>query len=63
VASSYFRRINLGEVFRFDKMPVLQAVRRDCFLMYAGAAGICGGSLCQWVVERKTGSAGRYDHL
>ena len=58
------RRINLGEVFRFDKMPVLQAVRRYLFfLMYAGAAGICGGFLCQWVVERETGSAGRYDHL
>ena len=34
-----------------------------CCLMYAGAAGICGGFLCQWVVERETGSAGRYDHL
>jgi hypothetical protein len=42
------RRINLGEVFRFDKMPVLQAVRRYLFfLMYAVAAGICGGFLCR----------------
>ena len=30
------RRINLGEVFRFDKMPVLQAVRRDLFFDVRG---------------------------
>ena len=57
------RRINLGEVFRFDKMPSFRPSAGICFLMYAGAAGICGGFLCQWVVERETGSAGRYDHL
>jgi hypothetical protein len=36
VASLVLRRINLGEVFRFDKMPVLQAVRRDLFFDVRG---------------------------
>jgi membrane protease YdiL (CAAX protease family) len=35
VASSYFV-VSLGEVFRFDKMPVLQAVRRDLFFDVRG---------------------------
>jgi hypothetical protein len=31
LASLVLRPINLGDVFRFDKMPVLQAVRRGFF--------------------------------
>jgi hypothetical protein len=63
VASLVLRHINLGEVFRFDKTPGLQAVRRGFVFDVRGAAGICGRFLCQLVVGRKTRSAGRYHPL
>jgi hypothetical protein len=63
VASSYFVVSIWAKSSGLIKCRSFRPSAGICFLMYAGAAGICGGFLCQWVVERKTGSAGRYDHL
>jgi hypothetical protein len=63
VTSSYFVVSIWAKTSGLIKCRSFRPSAGICFLMYARAAGICGGFLCQWVVERETGSAGRYDHL